>query len=409
MDRKTIAVALLLASGCSLTTKTDDLEPLKDAEGFCTAYWSKVLDYLQTCQGLDPSYGEVIYAGQLAQCPSWARSQDAGRLRYDRTLAKACIDAINGGGCDLDEGDLASCERAIRPNVGPGGACGWYNECDFETTSGCRFTGNTCPGTCAPQAGLNQSCASVNCQTGLICDYNGSGNCVAPPAAGQACISFACAQGLYCDGSNVCRPWGRLGAACPLGWECDSGFYCDATRTPQSCQPFPEVRAQTAVGARCDYPYYCSSGLWCDYSTPVPSCRAQQLNGDCTATSDACRPSQVCVPQGGGATRTCQNPKGLGQSCTGGNYECQQGLTCNGAPAGTVGTCVPPGVIGDVCVFAEERYCRTGWCDYTGTFKCADYLALGSACSYGGQCSLGGVAAECRYDGMASTCVASCR
>jgi hypothetical protein len=62
------------------------------------------------------------------------------------------------------------------------------------------------------------------CQTGLLCDDQGSGTCVRGPAAGEACIDgVRCAVGSYCAyDDRVCQPLRAAGEPCQSPIECES-------------------------------------------------------------------------------------------------------------------------------------------------------------------------------------------
>lgn len=144
---------------------------------------------------------EGLTNGLFAQylIPEYKASIAAGRITYDGSAARGCIDAFVNLGCgpysQLSGAMSVSCDTPfIRPAVGDGGACSQSYEC----------TGDFCDGATS----------------------SADGTCKPKPTAGQSCTG-TCAPGLYCSGT--CQPLLANGASCTGSEQCASGNCAGST------------------------------------------------------------------------------------------------------------------------------------------------------------------------------------
>lgn len=98
-------------------------------------------------------------------------SVEAGRVAYDESSARVCLDEIRAMTCDEQRGgivDIASvsgaCGSALMPLVTEGGICTH----DYECTTGWCDTGGIGDGTCEPVPQAGEPC-EVRCAIGLRC------------------------------------------------------------------------------------------------------------------------------------------------------------------------------------------------------------------------------------------------
>jgi hypothetical protein len=127
------------------------------------------------------------------------------------------------------------------------------------------------PNGCVPSAAQGQSCATVNCLSGLFC--NSSNLCVVPGAVGQPCDPTredSCAAPGFCDGATA-----TCAAPRPAGGACD---------------PMRFERVECASGTAC--------------SLVSRTCVERQLNG-ASCTDDAGCLSNFCAPDDLCKTNVC--------------------------------------------------------------------------------------------------------
>jgi hypothetical protein len=282
-----------------------------------------------------------------------------GRLRFDSSSARACLNDLGAASCRDIEGSSPACEAAVTAAVADGLECrssvecasglcdapsGCHGVCLSKAAAGCAHcdSGSYCDqGLCSPRLGLGTVCPAARsedpCQDGLACV---GGMCQALPLEGMACAAGRCARGLYCDevtepASPRCAAVLGAGAACGQVDACQDGLACvaaigsdlgrcvayldvgsacrrappglasgcplDMTCTSSACAPIA-----LALGAQCarapSTAVACGSGLYCD---PVSmTCRAQIAHGGgCDpAVAGACLTTS-CDP----GTWTCAN------------------------------------------------------------------------------------------------------
>jgi hypothetical protein len=321
-------------------------------DGFCLGYYKLVADLLVRCDGLSAAGADMIL-GDPVFCARFDASVAAGRVSFDGTHGRACLDelatALTCAGSTPSMPAQAPDCTVVTPRVPLGGTCK-----AFDTT----FISQECMGDAYCKQGPNQAC---------------DGTCTARATLGQPCDllnDVLCAQTLTCDSTmKKCvmpTPAGGAGAACDAMTSCARGFYCD--RGPDG-------------GA---------SGI----------CQAQRTSGPCT-TSDACKLPYRCAGPAGATA--CAAPKQVGEACTPGqsecdlfgycgpgnkctdtyvavgnpcgriggeNYACAQGAYCDG-PILQGGTCRAQKQSGDACTGTVLFECggNSGHCD-TATHQC---------------------------------------
>ncbi len=329
------AAAALTACGGSSSSKSSNPA---SARAFCESLAQVAYDKAVFCEHADipPIYLEVIFG-----CLDFQDAQDAKRIAYDGSQAKACLDAMGGASCvqfaqyfgsggpyDVFGRLPAACQSAVAPAVAAGGDCfsalgieciGGY--CDIQDVAQCFAGGATCApylaagascstGRCAPgyhcsttcvadtpitvlQAGGDCSVADTLCDDGLYCASN---VCTARKTAGISCSGDGeCLEGLACL-SSVCTALKQAAAAC-TGGDCASGLYCNTTGI---CAAYPTVGQSCTTPASGDTPYCVDS--WCDTTSMAPTCKAYVDPGATCAPNDMlliltqCGPGSICYP-----------------------------------------------------------------------------------------------------------------
>jgi hypothetical protein len=416
-----LSVALAL-TGCSLLVDPKAKEPLKTADGFCNS----VQDVLQNlgCDVVNQSYGAVdpTAAAQLLAelrtgCQNLQAAVTAGRFTYDEANAKACIDALQAGGCKAIFGGAMgavppplACAKALKGSVGFGGSCQVWNGTQGGTgvvLNECA-SGNTClysdpaacPGTCGHASILGGPCGvgNVVCNpsdTSLYCDYSahvcrnylypslacnnsiylycdsnyyycsastGPGTCQSLPTSGPCLNGYQCSSGYFCSAGS-CAPMtypgsGVLCASTP----CQSGSFCNSTTG--FCSYYSNEGASCSGGNQCGYPpnvpapLYCDSGGYCRrYPTTLLG-----RGADCFGVPNYCGDGLFCDTANllGQGANTCQ-PLRTSGTCP--MYtECAPGYSClndaSAVPAGPY--CKPLGAAGAACNTMNGPLCLSG-------------------------------------------------
>jgi hypothetical protein len=247
-----------------------------------------------------------------------AHSIAGGRIDYDASKAKACVDAYAARSCDrTTEANRATpqaCLDAVRGTVADGGVCYSAIEC--------------VSGSCPRPAGCTLACCQSTCAT-----------TVAPGAVGQACPTGDCVDGAYCGIDTLCVAYAAAGAACAPATLCGFGLGCVnslCVDLPNHGQPCPD-------GVCAD------RGDHCDLTTNTCATLAA-LGGTCETSSD-CQRIAVC-----NASSVCEAAPALGQACPAST--CAAGLFCN-----STGTCEAPHADGAACM--TQRECASRYCDQT--------------------------------------------
>ena len=412
MRQKILALATLLALGFVFGCNGGG-GPVK-LENVCDEMKSALCGYLEKCD-LDwyllvlehTSCDELIECDDM-DLDEMAKSVDAGRMVYDAALAGQCLKSISDAECvdiqGIFEGLDDECQGVFTGLVVQDGNC--YREDECAEGLYCDETVSECPGQCQPYKGLGDSCYDgdcdpdvadcneqdvcaalggagaicdyVDCQDGLVCDYNGEpAVCLDPAGAGGSCTSSrGCEGGLQCL-NGICTGPAEAGEACDVGDEgdnfmfaCVPDTYCDADIIREqrigTCQP------KKTSGSECILFLECDSGLLCigvqvGEQTIIPGSCGKPLGA-----GSACNPEQemllVCDWDlyCDELTAVCKAIPGIGDNCVyGQDPECLGNeLYCDSV----LGKCQQKKMDESDCTRDEE--CLSGYCDIGGTGKC---------------------------------------
>ncbi|MGQ0505787.1 MAG: hypothetical protein ACT4TC_10760 [Myxococcaceae bacterium] len=263
----------------------------------------------------------------------------AGKLKYNESRAKKCVDALRNASCEVSalDDDNEDCQLAFEGLVAEGGACG-DGQCVPGTYCSTEID-QTCPGTCKPLvAEAGAATSSTQCAAGLVVISN---TCRKPIAAGAMCNASGCDRGLYCDNTTkVCTARAKKDEACG---------------SASGCQPY----------------------LSC-------------VSGKCTAAADE---DQACGGQNAGpclldlrcaggtltTAGTCKKPDAEGAACT--ESSCAPGLSCYS------GACRTRGATGVAC--AQNDDCANDFYCQTSSQTCQQEIASGQACTQIDSCATG--------------------
>lgn len=344
----------------------------------CTDYSNAYIDRLVRCGEVTDALATLykpLYAQQCMSTPPPGLKD--GRSQLDQTAAQACLASYGTASC-LEN---VSCgQEIIRGLVAFNGDC--FDDLECQDAFYCD-TSTTCPGkclnrvavgmtptgqqrcvktayvyqtacvalvaagqSCAPMGGqtfqqscagqnfcsaaevcgpaplmkgLNESCATGSCGTGLQCVAN---VCVARVSENGACDSVRrCKDGLRCSTANVCvvNTYGAAGDACGSGGNsCLPDLFCNIPTgmTAGTCA------ARRPVNGTCTYSgNECASGLSCNatFNMQTGVCKAPgALNDPCTYSGSfsQCGARLYCTATSTMMTGVCANQKGEGASCT---------------------------------------------------------------------------------------------
>lgn len=221
MNRLLVTVSLL-AAGCGGSSISLDDYFTQTTQAQC--------DFEVKCCGSVPN--AVVYTS-VDQCVTthsgdnataitlFKSSIAAGKLRYDATAAKTCLDR----GKSL----ASSCTSTIDATE----AKSLTDACDqvFVLTA---KVGEPCDGNDGAYAcgDGHDYCATTGSSS--------AGTCTKPPAQGGDCSSDGfCAEGLYCDDtSTTCQPLKAKGTTCAADYECATGS-CGSAGTCADATPLP--------------------------------------------------------------------------------------------------------------------------------------------------------------------------
>ena len=389
-------------------------------ENICEEMKDAVCDYMKRCdlewylQFAAHTTCEELFSCDEMELDEMARAVEAGRLAYDADLAGTCLSKIRNAKCsvldDIFDNLDGECEQVFSGLVAQDGDCYRENECSAglycdESVSDCpgkcqpyKDIGQTCTGgdcnpdvadcdwqsgMCAALAGAGEICENIDCQEGLVCDYNSDPEvCLDPAGAGGSCTSTrGCETGLQCV-EGTCRGPAGAGQECDLGPEfenimfaCEPKYYCDADIVMQerigTCQP------KKGSGSSCILFYECNSGLLCiglqfDEQTEevIPGSCGQPLGAGaaCNANFEfpECDWDLYCDEQ----TQVCTAFPGIGDPCVyGEDPECfGDDLYCDSLEYGVMGNCAQKKPDESSCTNWEE--CQSENCD-NGT--CTSY------------------------------------
>lgn len=368
-----LAVALVLAAGCSALVDPEKNDPLKTAEGFCNSVQDVLVDVIQRCNPGNAAFVEMIQAYRVG-CDNLDAAVAEGRMGYDRALGEACLAALDGASCALlGDSIFETCALATPGKVPAGNPClrtggGRPSDCTSDSTCVAALA---CPGTCVTK----------------------------PTLAGAACgasTNYECGGGLVCvyqptTGTSLCANPVGIGGVCSGSSDCVDGAYCDYSGTPSTCQTIPTT--PQPAGGDC---YYngdsgCQPGLYCAWNLGDTCQPIQPLGSTCVYGSECGQPPNTCSRVPGVPTGTCIRARLLGEACIAGNEECASELWCDASAPGASGVCRGPSADGGTCqypyaaaVTAEARYTEYARCAFG--LRCVDPSG-GVAYPYKGFCA----------------------
>ncbi len=310
-----------------------------------------------------------------------ASSMQMGRVQWNPTAAKQCVDMLTSRQCGLfkNNQDVFDLCTAITGAVNNGDRCQHDIEC---ATQGAQ---------CQSPAGGGNTCTDYTCR--------------APVAAGQMCTNGAfCRPQDHCvsrfQGADIsfCAT-GEAGQACDNDGDCDIGLFCNGGTNNQTAAGICTLAKQ--AGSTCKTDEECQGELACvgNFGAVNGICRdVRQPNAVCDTNNFtySCHGNQLCETPGANMTGTCKTAPQLGEPCgvmSGTASYCGFFMACEN------GLCREPGAIGDACTrsnvfgggFQDPNGCNLGlFCDIDlsgnpmGT--CRAPQADGAACSRDSNC-----------------------
>jgi hypothetical protein len=348
-----LLAGLTLASACGGSSDDSGGSSSIPASDLPSAVAKMQCDLLKKCFG---SYFDLAMGGEDCLTVTTKRMEngsiaqvqasiDAGTVKYDASLAAACLSELGGRSCDaLAQRTNDTCDKALTGTLAVGAECSYDFECEGKTYCN-RASG--CPGKCTALEPAGGSCTRDDaCQDGLVCH---SGACVTPAAHGAACEGGSAPQ---CTPSYLC-----------IG----------STQTaPGTCRSVSEIfNAQS--GASCSYQdgTLCASGLSCAYDAAPPAtgtCTAMVASGAACkvlAVPSMCPDGEYCAAGSGALDGTCKPLPGEGQACVQvlGDDTCAAYFRCDN---GTCTALKPNGqsCSGDSVCYSET--CTGGVCKIDG-------------------------------------------
>jgi len=409
MRKKVFIIATLLALGCVYGCNGGGGGPVQ-LDNVCEEMKDALCDYLKRCdlewyfQFATRGTCEEMFDCDDMELDEMAKSVDAGRMSYDPDLAGRCLKALRTADCaNIDaifEEMPDECEQVFTGLVAQDGDCYREEECSEglycdESVSDCpgqcqpyKNLGDSCvggdcdpdvadcdwqQGICVALKGAGESCEDIDCQEGLVCDYNSDpAVCLDPAGEGGSCTSArGCETGLQCLSGKCTGPAGA-GQACDIGEElegfmfaCVPNYYCDADIVMQehtgTCKP------KKGAGSECILLYECKAGLLCigvqiDGQNIVPGSCGQPLKAGAACNADfdfpECDWDLYCDEQ----TAVCTAYPGIGDPCVyGEDPECfTDDLYCDSLDYGVPGLCAQKKPDESSCTSYEE--CQSGNC-----------------------------------------------
>ena len=231
-------------------------------------------------------FGVVAQYGDVTTCTA----------RY----ALKCTEQLTAPGTGLTPDFMQACQAAIVQQLCGNVLDGTMPAACWPQPPGQRATGAAC--------GESGQCAASGCRkaTGSYC-----GTCLAPAALGASCASTDCEPGLVCNSSQLCVSYGAVGASCSAQRPCTVTAVCKSG----TCA-VPDKLGDSCIAnpSSCD----ALAGLACDAST-LKCVAAQFSTGPCGVVDGdllVCQDGASCVyPSKTSATGNCVAPAADGAAC----------------------------------------------------------------------------------------------
>ncbi|NMB74060.1 MAG: hypothetical protein GYA21_02890 [Myxococcales bacterium] len=348
----------------------------------CSEYQKAICDLLERCE-LSIMFEMENHArcqDALGMCDEGFQrmvdSVNAGRIRYDGTQARTCLDQIKALSClDISEvfdNELEACQSVFTGLVTADADCYFSDECAAGLY--CDESTSQCPGKCRAYAGSGASCVDSECDPAQA-ECNGS-VCVPLAGPGQPCDNVSCAEGLNCDSSTSparCVAPGEEGSACASEDQCRNGLRC----INQKCAGPASAKETCVIEEFGEFFLACETGLYCDadivHQQDQGACQPKKGQGEPCVLFYECQPEFLCIGttvQTGQVTPgRCQPPVTEGGSCYGllgeGRIpECRYDLWCNPQ----TGKCEALPGEGGTCTEDKQPDCKNAdlYCDISG-------------------------------------------
>jgi hypothetical protein len=303
-------------------------------------------------------YRDAAQCESLRDCSGAARvvaAATSGAIEYNPSLVGACFDRLG-----------SSCASPL-------------NNVNADSVPDTYQVLADCPGAITPLLGAGQTCASNSeCSSGLQCKRTVSclGACESAGALGDDCADVPCNPELVCDTFTVkCTQKPAVGDACQ--------YKCNYT-----------------VGAgqwslTCPSDQLCTADLWCNGE--LGTCQPGGLVGDAcghlglppTDSQASCAVNLWCALPLDSDSGTCQAPGGVGGPCTDAPSACQAGLHCIDyvpvGPGATFGQCAGISALGSKCSYDGD--CQSGLVCIASS--CQEHAAQGAYCFRDVDCQAG--------------------
>lgn len=175
----------------------------------------------------EPSCEEKTAEGFRKQLAPVLASEKRFRSNYDGVKLEACLAHVRAATCETlgttsHFSGIPGCDAFVEPRLSSGEDCSH----DWECIGGwCEGPTPTSDGVCRPLAIEGESCETVKCLKGSICDSE-TKLCVHPRAEGEACVradqcaSNNCPAASTAGADRVCAP--RKGGACFYASACSA-------------------------------------------------------------------------------------------------------------------------------------------------------------------------------------------
>ena len=328
-------------TGCENKTETSAGEsiPIEDLENIMQTlacenfincevnFWATMFSTAQNCIDFMREEGTMDYSETV-------KAVNDGKTEYDEKRAFLCVEAMKEQGCKLFEIPV--------PEVCPGvfnGHAANGDDCDIDIECESRYCdiSEGCPGKCAKQAEVGESCTGgdSSCVHGASCDGEKCIEFKGVIADGKSCSESVkwCSENSFCK-SGKCSPKLEEGEDCSeFRDDCGRGMFCSPVGDDNVCV---EGKIVDEKDAECNI----SEGSVCNFLNDL-QCHFNYETFE----------------------GTCDVPREVDEECLNVSekmyYQCNRGLYCKIGI--TKGTCVAQKKDGESC--GEDNECLSEWCN----------------------------------------------